>query len=164
MELIKNTSISLAFIVFCVLPTILKAQNAVVTTGKIISSENGSVSYSIGQVGYSSINGSNGNLIEGVQQPYEISVITQSDYFKEIVLECEAYPNPTSDKLFVRADNSNFISMSYQLFTIDGQLVKEGAIKDFVTSVSMLELVSSSYYLTISADNVIVKTFKIIKN
>ena len=58
-----------------VLPLYIYAQESTVASGGNGTGEGGSVSYSLGQVSYSSNSGSNGSITEGVQQPYDVSVI-----------------------------------------------------------------------------------------
>ncbi|NLF43456.1 MAG: T9SS C-terminal target domain-containing protein, partial [Bacteroidales bacterium] len=50
----------------------LSAQNSINTSGGNASSTDGNMSYSVGQVFYNTSQGTNGSIIEGVQQPYEI--------------------------------------------------------------------------------------------
>jgi len=63
----------------------LYAQEAVVAGGGNASGSGGTVSYSAGQLVYSSSGGSNGSVVAGVQQAYIISVSTGIDN-KEIDL------------------------------------------------------------------------------
>ena len=52
------------------------AQEAIPTSGGDASSNKGSVSYSVGQIVYSSNTATNGTVTQGVQQAYEIYVTT----------------------------------------------------------------------------------------
>lgn len=54
----------------------LQAQTSVNATDGDVSGSGGSVSYSVGQVVYTTHTGTSGSVAEGVQQPYEISVVT----------------------------------------------------------------------------------------
>ena len=54
----------------------LQAQESVNATGGNAQGSGGSVSYSVGQLFYLIITGETGSVSEGVQQPYEISVVT----------------------------------------------------------------------------------------
>ena len=58
----------------------LQAQEAVLASGGDTSGSGGSISYSVGQVVYTTNTGTSGySVAEGVQQPYEISVVTSLD-------------------------------------------------------------------------------------
>lgn len=65
-----------AIIILAMALTELKAQEAIPASGGNATGSGGSVSYSVGQVEYSSNTGSGGSVAAGVQQPYEISVVT----------------------------------------------------------------------------------------
>src|SRR5665648_315019 len=73
----------------------LQGQETISATGGNATGSGGSVSYTIGQVTYHNLSGSNGTVAQGVQQPYEISVVTAIINTREITLECTIYPNPT---------------------------------------------------------------------
>ncbi|MEJ5266144.1 MAG: hypothetical protein WHT29_12590, partial [Bacteroidales bacterium] len=84
----------------------LQAQESVNATGGNAFGSGGSVSYSVGQVVYTTNSGTNGSVAQGVQQPYEISVVTGLEEAKGINLSVSAYPNPTTDYLTLRIDAS----------------------------------------------------------
>ena len=54
----------------------LQAQQAIPASGGNASGSGGSASYSVGQVIYSKNTGTNGSVAQGIQQPYEIMVVT----------------------------------------------------------------------------------------
>ncbi len=57
----------------------LQAQEALPASGNNASGSGGSSSYSVGQLVFSYKTGTTGSVTEGVQQPYEIQVITGID-------------------------------------------------------------------------------------
>ena len=64
-----------------------EAHASVNATGGNANSANGSVSYSVGQVFYTTAFSTNGSISEGVQQPFEISVLSDlisSTYFLKV--------------------------------------------------------------------------------
>jgi hypothetical protein len=140
------------------------AQNATLSSGKDIRGESGSVSYSIGQVFYSTINGNGGNINQGVQQPYEISVFTEAKEFKHYNLKCTAYPNPTNDYLHIKTDENYDTQLDYRIVNMDGRLFKSGKVTGTLTTISMYEFSPSIYLLQIFMDQTNIKTFKIIKH
>ncbi len=153
----------------------LQAQVSINSTGGNASGSGGSVSYSVGQLTYQTHTGTNGSVAEGVQQAYEISVVTGIVEAKGINLSLKAYPNPTTDNLTLSIDAStslNIQSMSYQLFDINGRLLQNGQIASMQTSIEMSNLRPATYFLKVihSSNNVgatqtsEVKTFKIIKH
>ena len=62
----------------------LIAQEAIPAAGSNAIGSGGSVSYSVGQVVYTINTGTNGSVAEGVQQPYEISVVVGIEQAKDI--------------------------------------------------------------------------------
>ena len=53
-----------------------QAQQAIVPIGGDAIGASGQISYSIGQIAYTTYEGSTGSVSQGVQQPFEISFIT----------------------------------------------------------------------------------------
>ena len=149
--------------------TYLQAQQihaSVNTSGGNASGTGGSVSYSVGQVFNTTAFGTNGSVSEGVQQPFEISVLSGVD-ITGIDLYYAVYPNPTSGKLTLKLDAStttNIQSMRYQLYDVNGKMLRNDRLKEFETSIDMSDFVSATYFLKVTNINKEVKLFKIIKN
>lgn len=144
----------------------LKAQESISPSGGNASGSGGSISYSVGQVFYTMSTGTNGSITQGVQQPFEISVVSGIDD-NTINLSFTAYPNPTSDRLTLKVDAStktSIKSLSYQLFDITGKLLESKNIEVYETTISMARFVSAIYFLKITDGIKEIKTFKIIKN
>lgn len=142
----------------------LQAQEAIPASGGNASGSGGTASYTVGQVVYTSNTGTNGSVAQGVQQPYEISVVSGIEQAKGTNLECSAYPNPTTDFLTLNIENYNNENLSYQLFDISGKLLENKKLTSNETTISMTNLVSATYFLKVIDNNKVVKTFKIIKN
>jgi hypothetical protein len=140
------------------------AQESVNTTGASISGNGGSASYSIGQVTYQTYSGTNGSLAAGVQQPYEISVVTAVEPFKEISLSLSAYPNPVADYLTLKVESEKFKDVSYRLYDMNGKLLQSQKMTDSQIEINMKGLAASTYFIKVMVENKEVKTFKIIKN
>jgi len=143
----------------------LQAQEAVLAAGGDGSGSGGSISYSVGQVTYTTSTGTNGySVAEGVQQPYEISVIIGVEEDIGLKLECQAYPNPAKDHLTLKIDEYDNENLSYQLYDMQGNLLENKKLTGNETSISMEKLVPASYFLKITDNQKEVKIFKIIKN
>lgn len=142
----------------------LQAQESVNATGGDASGSGGSVSYSVGQVVYTTNTGTNGSVTQGVQQPYEISVVTAIEEAKGINLTVTAYPNPATDYLTLRIDEFEISNLSFQLYDMNGKLLQNEKITGNQTSIVMSNLVPANYFVKVIQGNKEVKTFKIIKN
>lgn len=142
----------------------LQAQESVNTAGGNASGSGGSVSYSVGQVFYTTNTGTNGSVAQGVQQPYEISVVTAIEQAKCINLSVSVYPNPTTDYLTLFIGEFECSNLFYQLYDINGRLLHNGKISGTQTTIVMSNYVSGNYFVKVIQGSKELKTFKIIKN
>jgi len=168
----KRVSLSLIFLVTIGL-TGMRAQSSFSASGGNASGSGGTVSYTAGQVVYTSVTGTNGIVIQGVQQPFEISVVTGIEEASNITLEWSVYPNPASDILKInlgKTENGDLKSeyLRYRLYDISGKVLLEDKLDGIETTIQMGGLSSSTYILKIiqtkSGSLKELKTFKIIKN
>ena len=141
----------------------LNAQQTIPTTGGNGSNSTGSISYSVGQIGYTTVTNSKGSIAQGVQHAYEISVVSGIEDSKNINLVVSAYPNPTIDFLHLQIQNYTNSNMRYQLFDLNGKIIRTQDIEYSVTRISMASLATSTYFLRVLDDGNTIKIFKIIK-
>jgi hypothetical protein len=133
-------------------------------TGGNASGSGGSASYSVGQVVYTTSNGTSGTVSQGVQQPFEISVLTGIDETKGITLLCTVHPNPTIDFLTLKVENYTTDGLTYQFYDVNGKLLDSQKMVGNETSIAMSNLVPATYFLKVIQSDKELKTFKIIKN
>ena len=139
------------------------AQQSVNTAGNTASGSGGSVSYSIGQIVYTTISGSSGSSAQGVQQAFEISMLDVKNTTFNVSLN--AFPNPTTDNLTLQINNFTNEKLSYQLYDMQGKQLDNGQITKQETLINTVNLPSSIYFINvIDQDNKKVQSFKIIKN
>lgn len=149
--------------VFLLVTSILCAQNASISSGGDASGVGGTTSYSVGQVIYTTNSGVNGSVAQGVQQPYEISVITEINQTQKINLNCSVYPNPTTDFLVLSVPTVENSLLNFQLLDVSGKLLINELILNKKTKILMQNFPKSSYFLTVRDNQKEIKTFKIIK-
>ena len=137
------------------------AQQATTASGGNASGSGGSVAYSIGQIVYTTNTGTTGSVVQGVQQPYEISIRTGLNEIG-INLNLSAYPNPTTNYLMLQIDNYDK-ALSYQLYDISGKLIESNTVVANSTTIKMEQMQTATYFLKVTQNNTLVKTFKIIK-
>lgn len=140
----------------------VQAQDATLTTGGNATGDGGSVSYSIGQVVFTGDESQTGTVFQGVQLPFEISIVVGFEV-KDVNLEFTAYPNPTTNNLILKVKNFQDGSYSYRLYNDSGTLIKVEKITRNETTVDMATLTPAIYYLKIIDSTNEVKTFKILK-
>ena len=139
------------------------SQQQPVSSGGNAVSASGSVSYSIGQIAYQQAIGTGGSIIQGMQQPFEITA-TLGVENSEIQLEMQVYPNPVSDILNLKIEKISLKNMQFRLYDLSGKLVKTESIKTAETKINLQNCPSSTYLLQIINEGKISKIFKIIKN
>lgn len=135
----------------------------IMAAGGNASGTGGSVSYSVGQLFYTTAFGTNGSVSEGVQQPFEISVLSGMD-ITEIDLYYSVYPNPTNGKLTLNVKNYEPNTFIYQLYDVNGKMLRNDRLIENETIIEMSDLSSATYFLKVIMKNKEVKLFKIIKN
>lgn len=148
---------------FCSCSVVVISQESVNTGGSEASGSGGIVSYSVGQAIYVYQSGTNGNINQGVQQPYEIHSVGVNEMTLDI--DISLYPNPTIGMLTLQINDYNNEKLSYQLYDFNGKRVNYGKIITRQTKINIANLPSSTYFMTVvSIKNNIIQSFKIIKN
>jgi hypothetical protein len=141
----------------------IKAQSTIPASGGNATGTGGTVSYTVGQIVYTKNTGTGGSVSQGVQQPYEISVVTGIKEAKDITLSMIAFPNPATDFVRLSIRNYEIQDLKYQLFDINGSMVQQEKIVSDETNISMQSMLPATYFLKITRGNKEIKTFKIIK-
>lgn len=140
----------------------LQAQQNFVAAGGEANSTSGTISYSIGQIVYTTQTGNNGySLAQGVEQSAPISVVSGLQD-KNITLSIAAYPNPTVDYLTLQI-NKTKENLSFQLYDLQGKTIESKQINKQYSTIRMVDLPASIYFLKVIQGNKQVKIFKIIK-
>lgn len=143
--------------------TVLQAQTSINATGGNASGSGGFVSYSVGQVFYQTHSNTNGSIVAGVQQLYEISTVTAIEETTGISLFVSAYPNPTTDYLTLTVKDYEFSNLIFQLFDMKGNLLHSEKITGCNTSIAMGNFLPDMYFVELIKKNRDIKSFKIIK-
>ena len=157
---------NVASVLFCMIGfgSTIQAQNAIPASGGNATGSGGYVSYSVGQVVYTTNTSiTAGSVAHGVQQPFEISVLTAIEQAEDIKLICTAYPNPASDFLTLKVENYDRKSLSYKLIDSNGKLLESKKVTGIETTISMANLLPNLYFLKVIDNQKEIKTFKIIK-
>lgn len=143
--------------------TNVHSQETTTTTGGDASGSGGSASYTVGQVVYTTDTGTNGTVAKGVQQPYEISIVSGLKEITGISLVCTAHPNPTNDVLILNVTSLVKNNLIYKLYDVNGKLLESNQITTIETSVTMFPFAAGTYILKIYDNSKEIKSFKIIK-
>lgn len=153
------------FTLFCctIFSQIAIAQKAVSTSGGNATGANGSLSYTVGQVIYTTNSSTIGSMAQGVQQPFEIQTILGEAIFN-INLQVAVYPNPTTTLLHLLIKNTELSKLSYELFDLNGKKIFSEKITSELSLIQMERLPSTIFILKVIENYKEIKTFKIIKN
>ena len=149
------------FLFLCV--SSVNAQNSVLAGGGNSTGTGGSISYSLGYIANLDGSSVDGTLNSGLQQPYEISVITGVKN-TEINLSIKSYPNPVSNFLVINIGNTSLKNLNYNIMTLDGKVVRRGIIQSIQTTLNFTGFKNDVYVLNVYTGQQKVKSFKIIKN
>ena len=155
-------------ILCCCIPglgtTTLFAQQGNLAAGGNASGTGGTASFSIGQIFYSSPSGTTHKIIQGLQQPYEISVISSvKENVAAIILTASVFPNPAVDNFTLKVENSKLKNLSFELYNAQGQVLLSKKVETEETPIEISNLASSYYILRVHDGNQAIKTFKITK-
>jgi hypothetical protein len=94
-----------------------------------------------------------------------VTVVDDSLGIDDIALDLglSVYPNPTQGSLNLKMASFNKANLSYQLFSLQGQLLLRKAINNDITNIPMHRLSEGMYLLKVNLNNKEIKSFKIIK-
>lgn len=149
----------LLFMTFCT--TGAFAQESHTAAGGEATGSSGTVSYSVGQSIYTTNTGISESIAQGVQQPFEISIVTGINE-TAIDLEIAVFPNPTTN--FLTLSIEEFQGLSFQLIDFQGKLIDSEELKENTSIIKTEGLKSGTYILNIISDDQSIKTFQIIKD
>lgn len=151
--------------VYSMFPT--NGQSVVIGSGSNALGTGGLVSYSVGQIFYTTPAGADGSVIQGAQQPFEISILTELDEAKYVTLSCMAYPNPAKNFIQLKMNDIKSLSnksIKYQLIDLNGKILCAKIIDADVTNIDISSYLTSTYILKVIQNNKQLKTFKFSKN
>ena len=138
----------------------LYSQSSINSASGDIVGDNGSISYSIGQVFYTTM-GNGIMLYHGVQSGHnegQLSVV------KFNTLETKVYPNPATEFFVIKIPSTTGLSeLEYSLVASDGRLVLRDKITSNKTTVQLEYIQRGIYILTVFTANKRIEQFKIIR-
>jgi hypothetical protein len=142
----------------------LKAQQTALASGGNGSGTGGSFAYSVGQTMYTAQSNSAISLSKGVQQGYELFLITGIEEEDRFGLAATVFPNPISNYLTIEIKNySPATALEIFLFDAKGQQVHRQRVVDVQTQIAVEHLASALYLLKLVQGDKLVKAVKVIK-
>ena len=138
------------------------SQETLSTSGVNASGEKGIVSYTVGQMVYTTYSNDTGSLLQGVQQNIELFTLTNPE-LTSLTLKAITYPNPASDYIILGLENIQLTDLSYLLYDILGKRLASGKVTQANTQITMKRFPIGTYLLKVIQNNKELKVFKIIK-
>lgn len=135
-------------------------QSATIPAGGDATGTNGSSSFSVGQVVYQMPSAVEGSTNQGVQQPYEISIVVGDEEHALPSAGVATYPNPVQNQFVISIDPAPEKPLKYRVVSSDGKVVSTGHITSTQTTIDSEKWTSGMYVLEIEHSR---KAFKILK-
>lgn len=152
----------ITFLIFFVgLTTTLLAQSAIVPVGGTASGSGGTATYTVGQSAVQTNGNGSVSISEGVQQPYEISVVGVDNY-PGISLAMSVYPNPTVGNVKLTVNNEQ-LTGEVKVFDKNGKYLFSKKIGGNETEIPMSDLATGTYFVNVVSGTQLLKSFKVVK-
>ena len=116
------------------------------------------IDYSIGQIFYQNVT-SNINYKEGVLQSFYVD----GDVIEFDFISLKAYPNPTTNMIFISLGIDDIGALSYSVSSVAGAYIMEGDIDSNPFLLDVSTLANGVYFVHIFKQEKLNKTIKIIK-
>lgn len=139
------------------------AQQTVTSSGGNATGAGGSVSFTVGQIDYSSHASSSGSVSEGVQQPYEFYVLGMDDN-DAFAAELSVFPNPATGLIILRTEGQVAEDLNILLTDINGKILLKQRIVDSETKIALDAYPPATYLMVVYKGSNQLKSMKIIKN
>lgn len=142
-------------------------QESIVSGGGVGCSTEGSFSFTVGSMFFTTITGSTATLQQGIQMPLEVTLLSRIDEKKaDVQLNLSIYPNPVHETLVIRiqplsSENAN--KLYYKLFNINGVLLQSEIITKTETPINLTNYGGVTFILSIQLGKTIVREYKILK-
>lgn len=142
----------------------LSAQEAVTVAGGDAAGTNGSMSYSIGQVLYTTDTGNGGFVVYGVQQPREISILSHIEGVIRLKHQVNIFPIPANDIINMKIEAVDYSKISYQLIDLNGKMLYNDTVDSNLAQINAQKLAKGLYFIRINFGDKYMETYRIIKN
>lgn len=136
----------------------LWAQRCTDASGGEATGHGGTASYSIGQIDYVTASGSGQNITQGVQQPYEILVVSDGG---EVCINLA--PNPTTAFVVLSIECTKEDNYSYEIYDVLGKFLGQKNLTRGETNISVANFADAVYFMRVLNNEKQVRTFKIVK-
>jgi hypothetical protein len=143
-----------------IIPQFILAQSALSASGNQITGSGGAMSFTVGQVVFSSKPGTSGKVNEGVQQVYpaKITPVNELVHLREVLL----FPNPTDDLLTIQISDINPERIAFKVLDSSGKEINSGLFQFPQTTISFRGLPPGTYHIFLKTHSEF-RPFKVVK-
>lgn len=139
------------------------AQEAINSSGSNGSGSGGSVSYTLGQMAYTTVSSVGGISAQGVQHALVINSLPIQGVLPGIYFK--AFPNPTKESFVLEIIGGSAAKLKYQLTDLQGKESLRGEITSTQTTINTSCIPAATYLLhVIDPESKKIQSFEIIKN
>ncbi len=137
---------------------------ALPATGGTASGSGGIVSFTAGEVGFTTISeASSGTVAQGIQQAYEIYVVSGIEQDTKAGLAITVYPNPAEDQIILKVSGDIKTDYQVSLYNLKGELLRNNIMENNQSKISINKLPSAAYFLKVTEEGREIKTITFIK-
>ena len=140
---------------------LVTAQESISSSGGDASGNGGTLSFTVGQVVYTTNSSNSGNSAQGVQHAYEIFTIGTLE--STLDMGFAVYPNPTTEGVTLTVSNWQSQDLKYLVFDLSGKLLFSGEVVESITHISLHNYPSAPYLIHIVNGAERIKSFRISK-
>ncbi len=143
----------------------VSGQAVVPAAGGDASGAGGTASFSFGQLAYNTHHSLSGSAAEGVQQPYEIWLVTSLAGMLHAGFDISLFPNPADDiitaKLQAPPGTSQHVLL--EIFDVYGKRMLSLTLMEGHTVFIVSDLMPGVYFVRANHNAQLIQTFKLIK-
>lgn len=156
--------VSFLLLIYSVHP-LLHAQQGFVASGGDVSSVDGSIAFSIGQIDFVSFSSETGHVLPGLQQPVGYTLVNTSVY--NSVKEVRLYPNPANEFIILQIDPLTRLFSNHTLvlkiFDLRGQLVLSNKLTLPINTIQINTILPGFYLAQVWQANTFIQSFPFVK-
>ena len=134
------------------------SQEVVSTQGDTYSNGSGTIDFTIGEVVINTGTDGTNDITQGFHQTNWnfLGIDDQSPNYEAMV-----YPNPSENILNIRTNS--YANVLYSLYDSQGKLIVQDELSSEETAIQVENLAPGNYSISLSNENQVLKTFKLIK-
>jgi hypothetical protein len=120
--------------------------------GKVITSADIILSYTIGEALANVLTNSQSIIIQGFEQP-EFDTLTVDVNYNELVIPIKVYPNPTTGPVYIMVENPTQVEWIVMVYNIEAKQILASTIFSGLNEISLEKYPAGAYALVIATKN-----------